>query len=95
MWSWLAPSGSQHIDTRKISSWYERRRTTGFPAYVARRKVPGVGQRVRYWNLYDALAWYLTWEPKPLPKGPPPGNQNARKHGRYSKQSPGGIVEQS
>lgn len=81
LWSWLAPSGPRHIDAKLVSSWYERRRTTGFPKVATTRKT-GPYRPVRVWDLYDALVWFLNW--KPRPKGAPPGNHNALKHGRYA-----------
>lgn len=79
MWSWKAPSGSRNIDARLVNSWYERRATTGFPE-VAERVSEGY-RPVRYWDLYGAMLWYLTWEPRSA--GAPRGNRNAEKHGRY------------
>jgi hypothetical protein len=84
MMSWRAPSGPRHIGSHLVASWYDRRRATGFPE-VAERIKAGPYRPVRAWSLLEALTWFLNWTPKERPLGAPKGNQNARKHGHYSK----------
>ncbi len=65
-----------------MTSWWDRRASTGFPEPAGERPSTGVRGRTRVWDINAVLPWFLEWTPGR--GGAPVGNSNARTHGRYS-----------
>ncbi|MFF4777467.1 hypothetical protein ACFY05_31890 [Microtetraspora fusca] len=72
--------GARTITPKHVRTWYDRRATTGFPEPIPGVHAPGKG-RPRLWDLNTALAWFLSAGLRKA--GPPLGNMNAYKNGRY------------
>ncbi|GIH95294.1 hypothetical protein ACFFMN_23325 [Planobispora siamensis] len=75
------PMGMRHIDANQITSWYRRRRVTGFPDALPDKSTQRAVRPVRVWDTMAVVVWAGTFQPGK--RGAPVGNTSALKHGRY------------
>jgi len=78
-WAAMGPQ-PRPITARRIKRWYEFRSATGFPEAIGRR-IEGSYPAVLVWDMGQVLEWFLVFTP--AKGGPPTGNSNGLRHGRY------------
>lgn len=81
-WSKMSFLGESVITPKRVRSWYLRRNVSGFPEPLPDKEPRGRYRPVQVWDISEVLPWFLEYEP--AVGGPPRGNQNGYKHGKYA-----------